>query len=40
MRKPLFDQHIKKLKETDSLKPVHSLAALLRSGLFSEGLAL
>lgn len=39
MWKPLFDQHIKKLKETDSLKPVHHLAALLRSDFFSEGLA-
>ena len=29
-RKLLFDQHIKKLKETDSLKPAHPLAALIR----------
>lgn len=40
MRKLLFDQHIKKLKETDFLKPVHPLAALLRSDVLSEGPAL
>lgn len=37
MRELLFDQHIKKLKETDSLKPVQPLAALFRSDLFSVG---
>lgn len=38
MRKPLFEQHIKKLKETDSLKPLLPMAALL-TDLLTEALA-
>lgn len=38
--KPLFDQHIKQLKEADSLEAALPLAALLTSDLLSEGLAL